>query len=210
MDKVTLENVSSYDKTVEEYMKNTFKLEEPEVLIRKEFMQLLKKGDKILDVACGPGRDAKFFSEKGFKVVGIDLSAKSIEKAMEIAPLASFQLMDIRDIDKKIEFTDSGFNGIWFNAGLLSVEKKFALPILTSLFRILKDKGVLLVSVKEGIGEGFQMDKRYNVQKYYSLYCEEELKDLLSKAGFKYVKTIRPELKSSYHTAKWINVICEK
>ena len=40
----------------------------------------LKKG-KVLDVACGKGRHAKYLNKIGFDVVGIDLSKNSIDLA---------------------------------------------------------------------------------------------------------------------------------
>lgn len=41
----------------------------------------LKNGDKVLDVACGKGRHAIYLNHKNLDVVGIDLSANSIEYA---------------------------------------------------------------------------------------------------------------------------------
>ena len=43
----------------------------------------LKKGDKILDLACGKGRHAKYLYRKGFDVTGVDLSEESIAYAKE-------------------------------------------------------------------------------------------------------------------------------
>jgi len=38
------------------------------------------KKNTILDIGCGNGRDSFFFSKKGFKVTGIDISKKAIQK----------------------------------------------------------------------------------------------------------------------------------
>ncbi|NBG66495.1 class I SAM-dependent methyltransferase [Acidiluteibacter ferrifornacis] len=43
----------------------------------------LKKGLKIIDIACGKGRHSKFISTLGFDVTGIDLSAESITYAQK-------------------------------------------------------------------------------------------------------------------------------
>jgi len=45
-----------------------------------DFLQL-KQSDKILDLPCGKGRHAVFLNEKGFDVVGADLSVNSIDTA---------------------------------------------------------------------------------------------------------------------------------
>lgn len=43
----------------------------------------LKKNDKILDLACGRGRHAKYLYRQGFDVTGVDLSKESIAYAKE-------------------------------------------------------------------------------------------------------------------------------
>ena len=43
----------------------------------------LKKGYRILDLACGKGRHSIQLNSKGFEVIGIDLSEKSIESAQQ-------------------------------------------------------------------------------------------------------------------------------
>jgi len=41
----------------------------------------LKKGDKILDLACGKGRHSKYLNKLGYDVTGVDLSPNSIAYA---------------------------------------------------------------------------------------------------------------------------------
>ena len=41
----------------------------------------IPKGSKLIDIACGKGRHAKYFNQKGMDVVGIDLSINSINTA---------------------------------------------------------------------------------------------------------------------------------
>lgn len=43
----------------------------------------LEKNDKILDLACGRGRHAKYLYRQGFDVTGVDLSEESIAYAKE-------------------------------------------------------------------------------------------------------------------------------
>lgn len=43
----------------------------------------LKPGSKLLDLACGKGRHARYLAEKGFQVTGIDLSPNSIRFARQ-------------------------------------------------------------------------------------------------------------------------------
>ncbi len=41
----------------------------------------LQGGEYILDIACGKGRHSRYLAEKGFEVIGLDLSPKSIAYA---------------------------------------------------------------------------------------------------------------------------------
>ena len=74
-------NIQAYDSIVEQFIEKTKNLEEPEIQMRKEFLSLVPKKGRILDLGCGPGRDAKIFSDQGYQVIGADLSKKTIEKA---------------------------------------------------------------------------------------------------------------------------------
>ena len=40
----------------------------------------MKKGSKILDLACGKGRHALHLAKKGFQTTGVDLSEESINR----------------------------------------------------------------------------------------------------------------------------------
>lgn len=45
-----------------------------------DYLQI-SKGSKLIDIACGKGRHAKYFNKKGMDVVGVDLSQNSINTA---------------------------------------------------------------------------------------------------------------------------------
>jgi len=55
---------------------------EAQVFIDKliDYLQI-PKGSKLIDIACGKGRHAKYFNQKGMDVVGVDLSPNSINTA---------------------------------------------------------------------------------------------------------------------------------
>ena len=60
---------------------------------------LLKPGATILDVGCGSGLPVdKYLVEKGYDVIGIDLSAKQIALARQNVPEASYQVKDMVDL----------------------------------------------------------------------------------------------------------------
>jgi SAM-dependent methyltransferase len=74
-----------------------------------DFLQL-PAGSKVLDIACGKGRHAKAISEKGYDVIGTDLSPNSISEANKIKnENLEFFVQDMREPFRKNEF-DVAFN----------------------------------------------------------------------------------------------------
>ena len=72
------------------------------------FTGILKEGDRILDLGCGPGLYASRLCRKGLKVTGVDFSRRSIEFAIAYAVENSldidYRLTDFFSIDYSGEF----------------------------------------------------------------------------------------------------------
>ena len=68
----------------------------------------LSRKDKLLDLACGFGRLTIPLSQKEYNVTGYDQSADYIEKAkrdaQKIAVTATFQVLDMRQLDLADQF----------------------------------------------------------------------------------------------------------
>ncbi len=73
-------------------------------------MPELQHGSNILDIGCGNGRDALFFSQHGHNVVGIDASKAGISVALENCRnhgfTANFQHVDIYDPISYVRFIE--------------------------------------------------------------------------------------------------------
>ena len=59
----------------------------------------ISAGAAILDLCCGTGQLARFLSEEGYDVTGIDGSEKMLKYAREIAPGVRFICEDARTFD---------------------------------------------------------------------------------------------------------------
>jgi len=56
-------------------------------------------GNKLLDLACGKGRHARYMADKGYEVIGLDLASDSIAHAQQFAHKnLSFYEHDMREI----------------------------------------------------------------------------------------------------------------
>ena len=202
--KITIE---SYNKTAEEYYKIVTSFEVlPEL---EDFMNLLnaEKGNKILDLGCGPGHHSKIFSDYGFNVTGIDLSPEMIKIAKKEVPKAKFQVMDILDL----KFDKESFNGIWASASLLHIPKRNLKTVLKKLKILMTKDGLLYLSLKKGKGSEVLKDNRYGgVDKYYVYYQLEEIEKILTSIGFEIVEKEQKERRVFYDTNPWIHLFCKK
>lgn len=174
--------IDFYNTSFDEYFNKTLNLQDKSWL--EKFTSFLNPSSKILDIGCAFGRDSKYFSENNFEAYGIDLSIKMIKKAKEFSPLSKFFVMDMMNL----KFDDNFFDGIWCSAALLHLNKKDALLAMKEFKRVLKNDGVLYLNLKEGEGEKYITDDRYNnVEKFYSYYSEFEIKNILKKENFKII-----------------------
>ncbi len=197
---------NSYDLSVNEYTSNTAHLH-PAAQAQR-FLNSLPKAAKILDMGCGPGRDAKIFSEQRLEVTGIDFSQNMIDAARQNAPLAKFILMDVEHLTFPAEI----FDGIWASAIFLHIPKQNFSKILARIHTILKPGGLFYFSVKQGENADLlEGDMRYGgLEKYWSFYTLEQLTCLLQKAGFRIVETVVENKKTHYDTHPFIKIFAEK
>tara|TARA_B100001027_G_C16182109_1_gene291980 strand:- start:25 stop:735 length:711 start_codon:yes stop_codon:yes gene_type:complete len=101
----------------------------------------LKKGSKILDLACGIGRHSIYLDKLGFKVVGTDNSRNNIKKAKANQNQSlSFKQMEM------IDDTNHKYDGI-FNlfTSFGYVNHNYNLKTIKNIERQLKDNGTVVV-----------------------------------------------------------------
>jgi 2-polyprenyl-3-methyl-5-hydroxy-6-metoxy-1,4-benzoquinol methylase len=154
--------------------------------ILEEFISLIPKNPKVLDLGCGTGGESKRVQKLGADVIGIDLSSESIKYAQENVKGASFYVMNILDM----QFENYFFHGV-FEAGVLfhfsQIEQEI---ILRKIFSIIKDSGIFLTIYPEGNYEGIE-EFDIEGQKYqrYARKIEKELwKTTVENVGFKFIK----------------------
>lgn len=195
----------SYNKTANEYFKVVSKFDMlPEII---DFTDLVQKNGKILDLGCGPGHHSKYFTDLGFKVVGVDLSENMISLAKKSFKNIDFRVMDIYNL----KFDSSTFDGIWASASLLHIEKSSIREVLIKLKDILNYNGIIYISLKIGDAEGMIIDDRYdNAPKFYSFFQVNEIKEILKELGFSITKSESVEKRNYYDTNRWLHLFVKK
>lgn len=212
-----------YDEHVNDYIanvENCANIHVPDAH-RETFLQKLaqskigkdgRKKFKIVDLGCGYGRDANYFSLSGHRVLATDFSRPMIGKAAEVAPDAHCLVMDMRDIGS--HFVPKSLDGVWACASIVHLPKGEVPAVLGAVRDALRSGGILYVSAKEGTdGETFESDARYGgVKKLYSYYESKELEEMLVEAGFEGVEMGGNDNrgKDSYATHRFLHAFATK
>ena len=175
--------IAGYEKIAEQYRKVTDRLDMTKQadLFEKMINGNPERIDSILDLGCGPGRDAEYFAKMGFDVTGIDLTERFLEMARERVPTEKFFKMDMRNL----VFEDKSFEGIWACASLLHLSKKEISPVIKRLNDILVPEGILYASLKKGEGEELKHDPCYGgSDKFYAYYGLREIEEIMEQNSF--------------------------
>lgn len=108
------------------------------------FAELLKPGQKVLDVGCGNGRLIDAFKGKKIDYSGIDQSGELLKRARRHHPEAVFFEMDMQTLD----FPDKTFDALFSIASfhhLPGLKKRK--QAVAEMRRVLKKDGLLVLTV---------------------------------------------------------------
>lgn len=138
-------SVDYYNNHAEEFFAGTNQVGMADIYGR--FLPLIPEGGSILDAGCGSGRDAKVFTEMGYRVDAFDASHSLVELANRNNGIQA-------SVDTFDSFTsDKAYDGIWACASLLHVPSDKLAETIKSLSTFLQPSGVFYLSFKLGIGE---------------------------------------------------------
>ncbi len=144
----------SYDRMGETYHQNR----NNEKLYPKleEFYELLPQSGTVLDAGCGVGKPtSEFLAEKGFDVVGVDISKRMVNLAKRNVPNARFYQKNILDLD----FPDASFDGIICVYTLWHIPRSDHSSIIKNFRRMMRDGGILVLNTgvfeSEGMSQFF-------------------------------------------------------
>ena len=150
--------------------------------ILNNFAKYFQSNSLIYDMGCGPsGHIGYFIHNKGFKVIGVDICDQCIELAKNFHPTMKFLRMDMSNLDIKSFSAD----GIISYYSIIHTPKKYVDIIFSEYRRILKKRGKLLLTVKEGSSEGIiENFLESGKQIYFTYFTQEEIKGFLENNGF--------------------------
>jgi len=167
-----------YDAAAESYSAQRDPYENLEQLNR--FEALLSPPATVLDVGCGSGVPIdRHLTQRGYSVIGIDLSPKQIDLARSSVPEARFEVADMLELDPEQYRVD----------GIVSFYAIFHTPrerhgdLLATLATFLGPGGAMLITMGAGEYEGREQDF-HGVEMYWSHFGPTRNLQLVEEAGF--------------------------
>jgi len=161
------------------------------------FYENLPKGAYILDLGSGTGKPyAKLLVERGFNVLGIDISPRMVELARKYVPQAEFVELSMTEIEFK-----SMFDGVFSSYTMLLLDPPLFEDVAKRIVRSLKKGGLFYLSLNETGKEGADVDKEVFVEimgenMYSRAYSKEEVLKMFSNMGMELLKFYRETLTS--------------
>jgi 2-polyprenyl-3-methyl-5-hydroxy-6-metoxy-1,4-benzoquinol methylase len=184
--------VATFDKLAEKYQEKYMDFDFY-IDTYDAFCDLIKnERAEVLDVACGPGNITKYVLSRHptFKIHGFDLSPKMIGLARYNNPIATFEVMDSRHVNKISKRYDAVICGFCFPY----LSKEDIARFIQNLRDILKENGLIYLSTMEGNEERSGLETSSAGDQVYIHYHQFEFISYhLEKNGFKIIEVIRKD-----------------
>ena len=125
---------------------------------------------QALDIGSGPGHDAVYLIQKGFHVIGIDISPTAVILARENASKAGlfgyFQQGDIRDIPVEGHFIDFAYDRGCFH----TLDAPDRPKAVSEIHRVLRKRGLFLLRVFSDKEPGTDGPSRFTRQELDGIF----------------------------------------
>jgi ubiquinone/menaquinone biosynthesis C-methylase UbiE len=154
----------------------------------------VKKGQKIIDVACGVGKSLPILSKKvgiNGKVVGIDITKKMIDRSRERTKRLENVLLKRCGVDK-IPFKTGYFDGVMCTNAFHHFYKPVSM--LREIKRIMKKGGrIVIIDTNRDIKKNADIDiiLRDKEKGHHKFFSSKEMRDLFKRVGFCKIKLFK-------------------
>ena len=153
---------------------------------------LMKKGESILELGCGNGRDSFYFAKKGFHVFAIDQSKIVINRIKKKNINPKFICKDIQELEKNFKFKINHCYARFFLHALNENEES---KVIESVANLLPKNGLFFSenrSVKSDLyGKGEVISKDvFSTDHKRRFIRKKNLSQKLEDNGFKITKLV--------------------
>lgn len=181
-------NNKSFQKEIwdENWKERSFENQVRELRINPTYWRLLdilKKGDKVIEAGCGYGQWVYALDKQGYDITGVDIAEKTISKLKKIFPNLKVMTADVENLP----FKDNQFNA-YLSFGVIEHFPDGPEKVLSEAQRVLKKGGLLYLTIPYLTPLRFiksLISKKENGQFYQYLYSKDEIKKIIENMGFK-------------------------
>jgi len=170
--------------------------------LRPVFEEYLRPDSKMLEGGCGMGNYVAYYAARGYDVTGLDFAQRALTTLHIRQPNLKLVGGDVSNMP----FPDKAFD-LYYSGGVVEHFESGATESLREARRVLKDDGILLISVpyynplrkiirpfrKEywrSVMESKTEAERIEGKKFFQYaYTKGEFKKMLSEAGLETIKT---------------------
>ncbi len=160
-----------YDKNAQTYFDRVHNLDMTE-LYASFFKHM--SGNTILDLGCGTGRDARYFTERKYRVIAVDGSKEMLAMTKRECPAADCRLIDFNEPFLIGEPIDA----VWACASLLHLNDENFERTLKAVAEDLRADGVIFLGLKSAEHSKVPSDTRT-----FNYWTSEKLTLISSRCG---------------------------
>lgn len=192
------DTITYYDHNSVAFVESTINVDVSELY--RPFEELLRHGDKILDLGCGSGRDSRYFAQQGYVVVAVDPSQAMCEQTRTYACVPVYRMKA-----EEMQFSNE-FDAVWACASLLHVSRDKQEVALCRIANSLKNGGIIYCSWKYG-----DQDRIVDGRDFTDMN-EIILRDIIKKVTGLIILNvwITCDVRDDKHTQKWLNALLVK
>ncbi|MFL5753226.1 MAG: class I SAM-dependent DNA methyltransferase [Bacteroidia bacterium] len=156
------------------------------------FCRLIEKQNaKVFEIGCGPGNVTKYLLTKrpDLIIAGIDVSPNMIKLAKKNNPLANFEVMDCREIDK----LSAKYDAVMCGFCLPYLSKNDCEKLIRDCSFLLNSGGIIYLSAIEGDynASGYEADSSGQYSSYVYYHSEDHLTECFRKNNFELLSVER-------------------
>ena len=157
---------------------------------RSEFLKFLQDEERetLLEIGCGPGQDAQFFQDQGFRVLAVDNTPTMVKLTAEKGVRA--QVLDCYNLDEINEC----FDAVYTLNCLLHIPKQDFDQVLCLISKRLHDSGLMYLGIwGDQNFEGIWKQDRYEPKRFFSFWKIEALLEVLQRSfRLEYYRRLEP------------------
>ncbi len=170
--------IDGYNGCSTDYSKVRNKENEPSLKLLTD--KLINKDAKVLDLGCGNGIPVSKTLSR-YKLTGIDISEKQIERAKENVPNAEFICKDILEFDFKNNYWDA----IVSYYAIFHLKKEEQLLLFDKMSKGLMSNGYFLLTLTLRNEQGYTEDDFFGVKMFWENYSLKEYEKIFTDKGMK-------------------------